>query len=189
MIDSIEPVRCVCDAKFKSHWIKGRRKKEKKSCCGCSQQKFIATTVRFLFIDVSLHSMCHSLSVGTGNGVDMSIITGVAPRDKVRHSLWGGIVSRPMCYFLLYFFLSFYTKQNKRAISTKNCGKEGERQCTRVATKLSFHCYILIKTHGVELHVALLLTVVLTKVRSHPGHGKSRRCVVGNWACLVALNP
>lgn len=40
-----------------------------------------------LFMDVSLHSMCHSLTVGTGNGVDMSIMTGVALKDKVRHFL------------------------------------------------------------------------------------------------------
>lgn len=39
-----------------------------------------------LFMDVSLHSMCHSLSVGTQNNVDMSITTRVALKDKVRLS-------------------------------------------------------------------------------------------------------
>lgn len=40
-----------------------------------------------LFMDVFLHSMCHSLSVGTGNGVDMSIKAGVTLKDKVRRCL------------------------------------------------------------------------------------------------------
>lgn len=48
-------------------------------------------------MNVSLHSMCHPLSVGTGNSVDLSIITGVALKDKVRHSLQGRILLGLMC--------------------------------------------------------------------------------------------
>lgn len=44
---------------------------------------------RVLFMDASLHSMCHLLSVGMRSSVDMSIISGVALKDKVRHHLLG----------------------------------------------------------------------------------------------------
>lgn len=44
-----------------------------------------------LFINVSLHSMCHSPSVGTETGVDVSLIAGVGLKDKVRLSLQGHI--------------------------------------------------------------------------------------------------
>lgn len=48
-------------------------------------------------MDVSLHSMCHSPSAGTRNGVHMSITTGVALKSKVRHSLQGHMVLGLMC--------------------------------------------------------------------------------------------
>lgn len=43
--------------------------------------------------------MCHSLSMGTGNGVDMSIRAAVAFKDKVRLSLQGRLVLGLMCRF------------------------------------------------------------------------------------------
>lgn len=69
--------------KCESHWMKKKKKKDVVMCT----TKVYCDDGQVLFMDVSLHSMCHSLSVGTGNGVDTSIITGAALKDKVRHSL------------------------------------------------------------------------------------------------------
>lgn len=61
-----------------------------------------------LFMDVSLHSMCHSPSAGTRNRVHMSITTGVALKGKVRHYLQGHMILGQMCWFdiLLHYTLS-----------------------------------------------------------------------------------
>lgn len=63
--------------------------------CEVFIKKKIATVIctnncddgQVLFMDVSLHSMCQSESLGTGDGVDMSLITGVSLKYKVRYSL------------------------------------------------------------------------------------------------------
>lgn len=111
-----------------------------------------------LFMDVSLHSMCHSLSVGRGDGVGMSIITGVALKDKVRHSLQGHTVLGLMCYFIALYRVWM----NERAAQTV---KRKERKLMSVSNNLPFPvlhlgrdtwCVLLCKTFGTNtlLHVS-----------------------------------
>lgn len=65
-----------------------------------------------------------------------------------------------------------------------------ERENARVFLQ-SFHftIKILIMTHGMELHGALLVIAVLMKVLSHPAQVMvNLGAASGNWTCFVVLN-